>query len=207
MELSKEEKKTFSIKDYYRENLSKVFKHYLAEVIENKKDSSVDILSVGCGLGYEAEPLLRIFPNAIYTGIDIDSDVIHGAGKTNKDLYGRYQFQTLDARDKDAFGSKPWDIVILRNPQVGGSNFDTSKKSTSKDDWYKIIINSLEALVKGGTLFISVDEEHERDMVLRHINSFSNNISIVVDEPNKYPSRKGIFRDKLIIMAKKIGET
>lgn len=203
---SSNEQKSFSLKDYYRENLGRVFEHYLAEAIKSKKDSSINILSVGCGFGYEADPLLRIFPNAVYTGMDIDTGAISGAKEINNDLYERCEFQIADGRNKDAIGTKPWDIVILRNPQVSGSTFDTSKGSTTREDWRRILKNSIEVLGEGGMVFISVDEEHDRGIVLKHLNSFTGNVSIVVNEPNIYPSKKGVFKDSLIIMAKKIGE-
>lgn len=202
---SSSERKSFSLRDYYRKNLGKVFEHYLAEDIKGK-DSLIGILSVGCGFGYEAEPLLRIFPNAIYTGIDIDSNIIDGAREANNDLYGRCQFQVADGRDKEAIEIKPWDIVILRNPQVMGRYLDTSKYSTTREDWHRIIVNSIEALGKGGRLFVSVDMQHDRDIVLKYINSFTDTVSMVADEQNIHPSISGIFQDRLVIMAKKIGE-
>lgn len=188
--------------EHYRENLKSVFDHYLRPLVGDP-DRNLRIISVGCGFGYEAEPLLKTFPNATYTGIDIKADRIDAAREFNADLGGKCVFETADAGEKGAFNKGPWDMVVVRHPQVLGS-IGSIRDPNLQEDWVSIMENCISALNKGGVLFISTDTGVEREQILEWINTHSNEIKIVTDERNIHPSSKGIHKDSFVIVGKKM---
>lgn len=192
------ESREVSVRDRYRSHLTGEFEEYLErEVIGRDR---LNILSVGCGIAYESEPLLRLFPDARYRGIDIDNGYIELARDTNDDI-PEGLFDVADARKKEAFGINPWDIIILRNPQVLGRlmDFTTGKMD---EGWKEIIGNCVEALVDKGLLFISVDTEPERKMILEYLGT--RKLQVLVNEENKHKSTQGTCRDDFVVVAKKL---
>ncbi len=188
-----------SITEQYRESLKKVLDHYLRPLVGDA-DSNLRIMSVGCAFGFEAEPLLKTFPNATYTGIDINTDEIAGAKEINADLDGKCVFETADARKKSAFNNRPWDIVVVRHPQVLGSTRD----SNLEKDWALIMENCISALDKEGVLFVSTDTEVERKQILEYINKHKDGIKIVTDEQNIHPRKRAVHKDSFVIIGKKV---
>lgn len=122
----------------------------LVEASEAKR-----ILSVACGVGDEAKSLLKMFPNAHITGIDISRVDINIARKHHHALRGRIKFYVRDARLADSFGNRPWDIILFRNPQVtsGGQN------------WEAMYSNAVSALQPGGTLITTTLSDYEMNFV------------------------------------------
>lgn len=187
-----------SLRDSYRAGLGKTFGRYLKNEIDGKPSN---ILSVGCHFGYEAEPLLRIFPTAEYVGIDIDKKILEAAKRVNYDLI-RVKFKVGDARRKEIFGKTPWDIIVVRNPQVLGTYVE---KGELDKDWYIILTNCMKSLKWGGAMFISTPSEHEKDRVVLYINSSEDKMKIVANSRNEFSTSVGTFRDEFVIVAKKLG--
>jgi 2-polyprenyl-3-methyl-5-hydroxy-6-metoxy-1,4-benzoquinol methylase len=189
-----------SLREGYREKLRQVFNYYL------KKQIGTDpkrILSVGCMFGLEAEPLLKTFPGANYKGIDIDREIIGAATRMNKDLT-RAEFQLADAREMEAFGIEPYDIVVVRHPQVLG---DLNPGSNLAKDWHTILQNSMAALRPNGALFVSTtDEDCEGNCVLDYIRHSREKMTVVISDENKFAYGSWPFKDNFIIIAKKAGE-
>lgn len=164
------------------------------------------ILSVGCGFAYESKPLLDIFPNAIYRGIDINEDNLMGARVSNPEIPVG-SFEVGDATKQEVFGNIPWDIILLRNPQVLGSMGAYLDKGHLPEEvygkWGDIFTNSIHALKEdGGVLFVTVDSLEERKLVVDFLNQ-DKNMQIIVDRENEHKIAKATFSDIFIILAKK----
>lgn len=175
----------------HRESLGKTFEKYLKTEV---KSQNPRILSVGCGCGFEAEPALRIFPNAKYKGIDINEESLGLARDINEDI-SQAVFEIADATKKGSFGDKPWDLVILRNPQV---------PKEIDQEWSEIIKNSIEVLKKDGIIFVTTSSEREKVIISQYLGRFDKNLKIIVNEENQHKTKFGSFRDDFIIIAKKL---
>lgn len=188
------------MREGYREKLRQTFSGYLKGRVEGEPKK---ILSVGCGFGFEAEPLLKVFPKAKFKGIDNDERIIRAAIRTNEDLTG-VEFQVEDARKIEAFGTEPYDIIVVRHPQVLG---EIEYGDNLAQDWYKILQNSMEALKPGGIFFVSTtDEDHEGGRVLDCIGHSKEKMTIIINDRNKFFYGSWPFKDNFIIVAKKTGE-
>lgn len=185
-DFGKEQTKKLPIRDEYRRNLAKAFSNFLERAISGNVKR---IISVGCGFGYEAQPLLKLFPDAYFLGIDTNKDLIDGAKSTNSDLPSA-DFQVFDGRNLSSFNEAPWDIVILRNP----ANRDT----------IIAIENSLKVLRKGGIIFITTDTISEMEKIADLLSFFGNEIEIIQPTiENPFLTLGGGFEDRFIIRATK----
>lgn len=198
-----EVKKSPTMLEHYRENLRNVFDHYFKRIDlgQKREGEKRKILSVGCGFGYEAEPVLRIISNSQYIGIDIDEDYISSARAANRDVPD-VTFETKDAQKEDAFIDKDfWDIILIRHPQV----IPPFLSKNSRSDWKKIFANSINALREKGVLFISTATPQERNAIISFLKENNETIDTVIDEVNKeYKSDPYInFDDHHIIMVQK----
>ncbi len=189
----------FSMLNEHRAFLGKAFEAYLKKEI---KVESPSVLSVGCGVGYEAEPILRVFPNAKYRGIDIDKIHVELARRINEDLPGNI-FEIADAREEGAFAGGPWNVLILRNPQVMGEIADLIAGKRNSKDWEIIIKNSIKFLKTDGIMFITTPTRHEREIILNQLNILGRALKLLVDEENKYKTNLGLYNDDIVILAKK----
>lgn len=176
-----------------RQILTRSFEQFLKPIVQ-KEDPRV--LSVGCGFGYEAAAIRSIFQNPTYLGIDINKGIVGGAKKMNNDLPGDFSFEQADARNQEAFGTTPWDVILLRHPQVLGSVLNP----VLENDWQSIIDNSCAALVRGGVVFSTVLSSEERVKVVKTLKR--NKMTIITDEINPLPAQNGI-EDWAIIVGQK----
>ena len=124
-----------------------VLNFYLPPELKERTDP-VRVLSVACGFGLEALGIQRVMPFAYYEGIDLNPDLFLLARRLNSHLPTE-RFRQADAQNPDSFGQDPWDLVMLRNPQLG------SMRVIHNRLWSKIIANSVNATKEGGFLFIS----------------------------------------------------
>lgn len=177
---------------HYMGNLAREIETYLLDKVGNKPR----IISVGCGSGEEAGPISTIFPNSTYKGIDMSPAMIELAKETNISIPGK--FEVADATKKEAFDDQPWDVVILRNPQVTGGVGIMDEK------WAKIIKNSIEALKKDGIVFITTPSEEERAIIVNYLGQFSEKLKILINQANQHTGGKRVFRDEFVVVAKKI---
>ena len=186
------------IRDSNRENLIETFDSYLKKQVDGEPKR---ILSVGCSFGYEARPILGVFPTANFKGIDINKKFIEVARDENPDL-GNAIFQEGDATKKETFGEEPWDLVLIRHPQVCREMFPADPKQDVAKNWEIIMQNSMEALRKGGTLFVSTITADERSVVLGYIKSSEEKMEVRVNRRNEFDANR-VFDDLFIIVAKK----
>lgn len=219
MELTMEPGKISSL-DRGRESLEKTFGAYLKSEVRVERPN---VLSVGCGAGYEAEPILQLFPSAKYKDIDISGSNIRLARRTNSDLPEDI-FQVADAKSRDSFAGGPWDIIILRNPQItetleGLTDFLEGKAKVGKDwelnirngkkvskDWALIIKNSIDFLKKDGILLVTTPSGDERVIILDQLKTPGKELEILVNEDNKHKAASGVFDDDIVILAKKTAD-
>jgi hypothetical protein len=180
-----------------REYLGRIFNFYLKKEVDIKPKR---ILSVGCMFGYEAKPILDIFPRATFKGIDINDLFLKSARILNSDLVN-VEFQKGDATKREVFGKEPWDIVLIRHPQVKGEYFSENKNKDLANNWRTIIENSIRSLSPNGALFVSATSPEERDIVLGYVSSFKD-MSIKVNKSNMFRTDEP-FGDEQIVVAKK----
>lgn len=152
------------------------------------------MISVGCQFGYEANPFLDAFPEGTYLGIDIDERMISGAKKMHSSS-DRAVFDSRDARDKEAFGTKKWDVVFLGHPQTQGSYM---KGGATREDWEKIIGNSAQAITEEGVILATTHLPQEADLVEKYLKQAGLQTSRVV---NPKPVQQSIHAD--IVIGKK----
>lgn len=192
-------------RDIYRENLGKAFRHYLLPYFSPGQEYT-KALSIGCNFAYEAAPLVQLSPGMSFRGIDISDDAILAAKETNADLADRAEFIVADARLDSAFGEDPWDIVVIRNPQILGSQVerDPGKRVTTLD-WQTIIGNSVKHLSPRGLIFITTELEEEKGVITDLLSADHKQVGLIRATKNDYPTSSGIFRDNFVIVGRRVG--
>lgn len=186
-----------------RQHLESELRTYLG----GKVKDDARILSVGCGFAYESKPLLDIFPNAVFIGIDIDEKSLLGARVSNPEI-PKEAFRLGDAAKPETFGSTPWDVILLRNPQILGSMGAYLDKGRLPEEicgeWQSIFANSISTLkADGGVLFIALGSNEERDLAVKYLNE-NKKMKIIVNQENEHKIAKATFPDIFIIVAKRI---
>ena len=197
------EQKEMPFRERYRESLEKTFNKVL--VPHFGRNQELSILSVGCNFGFETKPLLDLFPNSFYKGIDIDETTIKAARRFNEDVgiahMNRFNFEVGDLRNIKSFGNKPWDLIIVRHPQVLKGVLEAV---SSPEEWRKIILNSIDSLSDKGIIFFSSDTREEASEILRDLRPSEKNLEIVINEENEFANEKGPFTDRFVIVAKRM---
>src|SRR3989344_4308698 len=100
------------------------FEGILASCFEDAKDQfpldengKLNVLSVGCGNGFDAGAVLMYFPNSVYKGIDINGSLIKSASDFNLDLdQDRVEFVQEDATEVGDNEKNKYGLIIMRNP-------------------------------------------------------------------------------------------
>lgn len=96
------------LREYYAFSRSKILN--TIESLTNSNVESVDILEVGCGLGYVSSKLHREFPGDVnVTGMDISPTAIRKA----KALFPSLEFIVGDIRSEHLDVGKRYDIVLM----------------------------------------------------------------------------------------------
>lgn len=188
--------------DGRRRSVSKEIEGYLRNRVKDKPR----VISVGCGVGDEAEPILRILPGSTYKGIDIDPEMIQLAKESNIDTTA--EFEVADAINKEAFGPQPWDVVILRHPHVMEKSrrnlVNGSGKNEMDENWAKIIKNSIEALNENGIVFMTTFDETEKEVITNYLGQFGKELKILIDQGNQHETYGDAAHDNFVVMAQKI---
>lgn len=196
------EHKEMPFRQGYRESLEKTFNNVLVPLFARNQE--LNILSVGCNFGFETKPLLDIFSNSFYKGIDIDERIIEAARRFNEDVgmthMNRFDFEVGDLTNIKSFGNKPWDLVIVRHPQVLKGILGAV---SSPEDWKTIILNSIDSLANKGIIFFSSDTQEEINEILQNLGYSEKNLEIIVNGKNKFANVKGPFTDRFVIVAKR----
>jgi len=72
------------------------------------------ILDVGCGTGELAPPLLRLFPDVTYLGVDLEESHLERARLRSRDVGDRARFQRDDAM-RLSFPDAQFDVAVSRH--------------------------------------------------------------------------------------------
>lgn len=161
MEVKEEVQHKSSI-DLLKEDISSIMRYILPK--ELKERSNVRIISVGCGWSPEATVLTELLGAQIFLGVDNDYTSLIGARASNLQIESE-NFVLADAKDPKTFGTALWDLIILRNPQVGGSTFKTGYYFEEKIDpeWEKILQNCVDYLADNGFIYLGSATKEELD--------------------------------------------
>lgn len=195
----------FPTRDLYRAHLERTMRYYLQNLDDSRlprEKGILQVLSAGCGLGYEAEPVLSIFPNSHYKGIDIDGDLVELAQDINRDLPSEQaEFIIEDATHIEESEVGEYGLVIVRHPQLQGT-FLTNSLYGSRDTWKQIIGSTIKKISHNGYIFITMDGKQERDIMLDYLRE--QGIEILVNEKNDGSKTSvPVHEDSLVIIAHK----
>lgn len=189
-----------------REYLRKVIKYYLGNLetrLPKDGDGVLQVLSVGCSFAYEAQPVISIFPNSHFKGIDTDQTFIDGANTVNRDLPSeQIDLVVEDARETSEEEKDRYGLVIMRHPQVGGSDFEGKG---SVKDWRQIIESSIQKTTPQGFIFITTQADNETRLITKYLKE--NNVNVLFNNPNLFldDAPTGLsFRDPNIIIGQRI---
>lgn len=191
-----------------RDRLSKLLNRYVRPGLGGAKDKDIRVISIGCGVGYEAAAVTGLFPFARFVGVDKEKSQITLARAYNKDVPGnnRINFVQADASKKEVYGNHPWDVVLLRNPQLCGdsnNSFSNYLSEQTKIDsvWGEIVDNAVEALSENGVMLASTVTEKERDVLLGKLESKGNLIIFATE--NEWDHEMASLGDQFLFIIKK----
>ncbi len=137
----------------------KIWRDFLPSELQ-EVPGPVKILSVACGFGLELKSLKKIF-DEVKKPVEIEGIEKQSVGGTrlfNPDIPPE-NFHQADATDPNSFGNRQWDLVILRNPQVDPRGI------TMREEWVKILENSVKAVAENGFLFLTTFTPKEMEAV------------------------------------------
>lgn len=140
-----------------REDNRVILERFLPDRLRGR--SGVRVLSVGCGFAPEAIPIMDILTDAQFLGADINKNLIAGARAFNSKLPPQ-SFQRLDLRESESFGEIPWDLIILRNPQIRGEAHSGFVAHITVD-WERILLNCANRLNENGYVYIACQDRNE----------------------------------------------
>jgi hypothetical protein len=207
--MSEEQNGEKSVKPNYRvkerERLGEMFTHHLLPHlppdIPRDAEGKISILSVGCGIGVEAEPLLRLVPDSTYLGIDNDSSMVWIGSTSHRDitLGSPPQFDTQDILTFDP-GQK-FSMVVLRQPPVGGDRVSIARYG-HVIGWEDEADASVAHLADNGLLLVTTEREDYYAWLLRYMEKqgleiLNQGLNSTLEAP------KDAYPDQFVIVAKK----
>lgn len=200
-----------------RDHLRQVISHYLSGLTTSlpvDQNGTLQILSVGCGIGYEVSPLVEIFPHAQYRGVDINLSPA-------TELYNRDVVSPkVNFVKEDILKGKPekeYGLVFVRHPEVMGDLFVAvamimgAHMSNSLEDiservsplWRLIFAASCQKVTNGGYIFVTTTnlrENQATEFCLRE-----NGVDVLLEEQqaiSKLDASFG-FGDQYVVLGKK----
>lgn len=151
-----------------KEDLRKIMDIFLPEELRHRP--SIRVLSVGCGWAPEATALSE-FSNIYFEGIDTDDKALLGARSLNGNIPAE-RFREANALNPASFGDEPWDLIILRNPQIGGSIWWQGYAAMDRE-WKIIIENCIENLSPKGYIYVGSVNGDEAERVRDFLRRFN----------------------------------
>jgi hypothetical protein len=85
-----------------------------------------------------------------------------------------------DARDETNFRLDN-DLVIIRKPQIFGSNLEEISRGEVIPDWDKILNNSIKSIKQDGILLITATTKQEIEAVLKHVRSSNPEMNTILE--------------------------
>jgi SAM-dependent methyltransferase len=140
-----------------RSNLRRLraaLEHYFGAQARDRVRSIVDI---GCGRCDELGLLLELFPRAVLALVDSDPASIHYLERENTGIGARVRLRLADARELDRFAPGPFDLAIIRHPDL----------DARPGVWDTVIRVTVDQVADGGTLLVSSYSVGEAEAVRR----------------------------------------
>lgn len=211
-----------------RIHIGKTLFHYVTMLPDGRfpRDNNgvLDILSVGCSFGIDSKPIIDVFTESRYKGIDIDLNSIKMARRYNSDvsLFGRAEFVEEDATKIDPSEEGKYGLIVVRHPQVFGDMLEAIVYSISAlehrtfsdvrtrivPNWKQIFESSFQKLAPDGYMFVTTGNKGEREAVAAIFED--NNIETIINEKNTASSFKPSYfigediNDQYVIIGRKI---
>ncbi len=191
-----------------RARIEKTLSYYLKNLdngrLPRESDGGLNVLSVGCGLGLDAKPVVDIFPESTYKGIDNDTSHISAARRLNKDAGVRVQFETEDATEIGSEEEK-YGLVLIRHPQVLGETVigATAVLPGAVKIWGDIVKASVQKTKKQGYIFASTDSVEENEEIVQHLEANGVKVMINFENAVKEDTTGLPFRDSYVMVGKR----
>jgi len=158
-----------------QEDLLNILDGYLPADLRADKGKGKRILSLGCGMAIEAEPLIHLMPEAYYEGID-ESEVGLGGARALSPSLPAERFRVADATQSESFGLEPWNLIIIRNPDV-----DVLHRR-SGSNWEQIFRNCYQHLSGEGYLLVTTHKGAEMRVVREYIETHLKGFKVTVPQ-------------------------
>ncbi len=172
-----DEKKSERPASYLKENYGMILGSYLPAELRQPGISSPRVLSVACGFALELEGLQQVLPNSYIEAIDNADIAITGARGWNPD-FPQERIRLVDATRSESFGNENWDLIVVRNPNVGSSAIGVTAP------WAEILKNCFDKLNPSGFLYLTTLSKIEMDGVLRFLSHFPLE-DVTPNDPNR----------------------
>lgn len=194
-----------STREAVRNHLATTIRHYVANLdngrLPRDEKGQLRVLSVGAGFGYEAGPIVDMFPNVSYKGIDSNMELVNGAQRMNADIAGA-EFVLEDAREVSQEERERYGLVLVRHPQVLGESALAQQQTSleaSIQDWKAIIGTSVQKVAPGGYIMLTTDSLVEKEGIEKYLKEYG--ISVLFQEENRASQPSGIpHRDSYVII-------
>ena len=151
-----------------------------------------NVASLGCGLFLEAPALKRVFPSARIVGIDRDTRSLSRM-RDSRWLPQGVEVKRGDLTRPSSLGSKPYDIIIVRNPDIfyGG-------------DWPEILSSCRQRLTDSGLVFVTCPTGQELQKALGVVEDAGFVVKIYGRNKSAIPeSTATIMKDSYLMVAGK----
>lgn len=149
-------------------------------LIPRDKNGVLNILSVGCLIGYEAGPFLTL-GKVHYKGIDIKEDGLELARRSNSDLPSEsVEFVFEDAREVKEEDQGKYGLVFMRRPPILKHLYPNESVDPT---WRKIVYASYEKVSSQGFIMITTYSQLEAQKCIELLKG--KRISIITDRQNK----------------------
>ncbi len=143
-----------------------------------QRNGTIRAISIGGAEGLEGQALIELAKiinpglNIYFEALDLDEGGIRKSRRMNPNVPAE-NFKVADATDIQSFGLEPWDLIIIRNPNLK-TGVITWKEGGGHENWNTIFQNSIDKLSPGGYLFITNYDEDEQQLTLDMLKSEKN---------------------------------
>lgn len=192
-----------------RARIEKTLSYYLKNLdngrLPRESDGRLNVLSVGCGFGYDAKPVVDVFPNSTYRGIDNNTAHISAARRLNQDAGASVQFEAQDATEIPASEKGKYGLTLIRHPQVSGETIigDDAVLPGNVEVWRNIIKASVEKTKKQGYIFATTMSVEEDKKIVQYLEENGVEVLINLENAVKEDARGLPFKDTYVMVGKR----
>lgn len=198
-----------SFREQQRVHIEKTLSYYLKNLdngrLPRENDDTLNVLSVGCGLGFDAKPIVDIFSGSVYKGIDNDPSLISNAKKLNADVDERAQFEVEDATEAPLSEDGKYGLVLIRHPQVLGETIIGGEAALpgTVETWRSIIKASVKKTKKQGYIFASAMSVEENEKIVQYLEENGVEVLISLENGVKEDAKGLPFKDTYVMVGKR----